>query len=122
MDVPSMVSVPSESTLVGKTFASRAGAYIVDIIIMNVMSFTISFIAGLVLGLVAFAAGIDTNVEEPSFLENLLLGIPVTVAYFVSFEGLFAATPAKLLFGMRVVKLDGSPVGFGGALVRGLFR
>src|ERR1700730_17255327 len=57
-----------------------------------------------------------------------LLGVSVQnvltlwLAYFVLFEGFFGATPAKEMFGLRVMTLDGGPPGFaragGGELPR----
>src|SRR6202035_4767418 len=46
-----------------------------------------------------------------------LLGVSVQnvltlwLAYFVLFEGFFGATPAKEMFGLRVMTLDGRPCG-----------
>jgi uncharacterized RDD family membrane protein YckC len=56
------------------------------------------------------------------------LGVPIEetailwLAYFVLFEGFFGAIPAKEMFGLRVVRLDGSPVGFRRAIGRNLPR
>jgi uncharacterized RDD family membrane protein YckC len=46
------------------------------------------------------------------------LYIAVSLVYSVGFQGRFGATPGKQLLGLRVVTLDGSPLGYGGALRR----
>ncbi|MGB2696049.1 MAG: RDD family protein [Dehalococcoidia bacterium] len=43
-------------------------------------------------------------------------------AYYIGTETLFAATPGKLLLGLRVTRLDGTPYTFGAVLVRNLLR
>jgi len=44
------------------------------------------------------------------------------LAYFVLFEGFFGATPAKEMFGLRVMTLDGRPCGLRRAIGRNLLR
>ena len=57
-----------------------------------------------------------------------LLGVSVQnvltlwLAYFVLFEGFFGATPAKEMFGLRVMTLDGRPCGLRRAIGRNLLR
>ena len=57
-----------------------------------------------------------------------LLGVSVQnvltlwLAYFVLFEGFFGATPAKEIFGLRVMTLDGRPCGLRRAIGRNLLR
>jgi uncharacterized RDD family membrane protein YckC len=46
----------------------------------------------------------------------------VVVAYFALFEGLFAVTPGKALFGLRVVTLDGGRPSLRAILVRNVLR
>lgn len=44
--------------------------------------------------------------------------IPVAFAYFILFNGLRGATPGKRLLGLRIVRLDGTPIGFAQATGR----
>ena len=44
------------------------------------------------------------------------------LAYFVLLEGLLGATLGKLVMGLRVVKLDGSPYSWPAALIRNVLR
>lgn len=48
--------------------------------------------------------------------------LAVIFGYFFFFEMLFAGTLGKLIVGLRVVNKDTEKVGFGGALVRNLFK
>ena len=42
----------------------------------------------------------------------------IDIAYFVWLVSRFGGTPGKLLFGLRVVRADGSPIGFQRAMLR----
>lgn len=42
-----------------------------------------------------------------------LITFPFQALYFILFVGAKGATPAKMLLGLRVVRADGSPVGYG---------
>lgn len=48
--------------------------------------------------------------------------IPVFPLYYIGFEGHFGQTPGKALRGIVVVKEDGSPCSWGGAIVRNVLR
>lgn len=53
-------------------------------------------------------------------LSMLFLVIPF--AYFLVFEGAWATTPGKRLFGLQVTAVDGSPAGWYKATVRNVLR
>jgi uncharacterized RDD family membrane protein YckC len=60
---------------------------------------------------------------DPKVLGRALLtlgavDIPVAFAYFILFNALRGATPGKRMLGLRIVRLDGSPIGFGQAIGR----
>jgi uncharacterized RDD family membrane protein YckC len=46
----------------------------------------------------------------------------VAFLYFIIMEGFMGATIGKFLLGIRVVKLDGSRIGLGAAIIRNLLR
>lgn len=48
--------------------------------------------------------------------------LPLLLVYMTLFEGTGGRTPGKLLTGLRVVKLDGTPMTFGDAFLRNLLR
>src|SRR5687767_2288626 len=50
------------------------------------------------------------------------LWLGLGLLYYILMEALLGATLGKLLFGMRVVKADGSRLDWGSALVRNLLR
>ena len=50
------------------------------------------------------------------------LQIIIPIVYYIVMEATMGATIGKLALGMRVVKLDGSPISWGEALVRNLLR
>lgn len=51
-----------------------------------------------------------------------MLQIIIPFVYFIVMEALLGATVGKLVLGIRVVKLDGSPIGWGESIVRNLLR
>ncbi|MFZ2003587.1 MAG: RDD family protein [Stellaceae bacterium] len=51
-----------------------------------------------------------------------LIGVVISIVYFVVMEALFGATVGKLLLKLRVVKDDGSPIGWREAIVRNVLR
>ena len=52
----------------------------------------------------------------------VFLGFLLWFVYFVAAEATFGATLGKMLAGLRVVRADGSPIGWQGALVRNVLR
>ncbi len=42
--------------------------------------------------------------------------------YFIVMEALLGATLGKMMLGIRVVRLDGSPIGWSDSIIRNLFR
>jgi uncharacterized RDD family membrane protein YckC len=50
------------------------------------------------------------------------LAVVIWVAYSLVPEALFGATPGKLLTGLRVVRVDGRPLGLGAVVARNLLR
>ncbi len=46
----------------------------------------------------------------------------ITLFYYVLLEGLLGATVGKFLLGLRVVRMDGTKMGWGGSVVRNVLR
>ena len=122
-----MTPMPTLPLIEGKKFSVRAVAYVIDVIALNVLNYvaalTAGFILGIVLEIIAMING-RRFVLNQQVLRGLdcVQGIIASIAYFSVFEWLFSATPGKLIFGMRVVMLDGNPCTFRAALVRALWR
>lgn len=107
----------------GKKFGTRAGAYVIDFVVLMVVNTGIAAIIGMVLGIAMAILRQDVVFNEQSMqVLDWFLGLALFSLYFTLYEGLFGATAGKLIFGMRVVKMDGRPCGLGAALIRALLR
>ena len=62
------------------------------------------------------------QVPEEYPLAKMFLFFGVYMAYYALFEGLWSRTPGKFFQGLVVRKLDGSPCGLTGGLIRSLTR
>lgn len=93
-------------------FGRRLGAYLLDYVIIT----AISFGAGLLIGIVGYAAGLDDAAAEGV---GTVLGVLVSLAYFILLEGSRrGATFGKGQLDMRVVAADGSRAGYAKATGR----
>jgi uncharacterized RDD family membrane protein YckC len=83
-------------------------------------------IDGIILGVIYYAVAAATGNLTPTASGNASLpgGVVAVVAflYFIIMEGFMGATIGKFLLGIRVVKLDGSRIGLGAAIIRNLLR
>jgi uncharacterized RDD family membrane protein YckC len=79
-------------------------------------------------GVFGYVAGSETDTAgDVSFMfydtnwnyMNLVVFV-LNMAYFTFFLGTRGQTPGKMLCGLKVIRLDGSPVGYGQAAVRTL--
>jgi Flp pilus assembly protein TadD/uncharacterized RDD family membrane protein YckC len=117
---------PVELAPEGKGAGPRAGAYLLDSILLFFWGIAVVLLGPLVLGktLVAgyafYAAKLrtDVSVRTLSYLLALLMGI----VFFALCEWLYGATPGKLLLRLRVVKTNGARCSLAGALIRGALR
>lgn len=62
--------------------------------------------------------GFEVRLENEGFILYLVLNL----GYFVILERLTGATLGKLVMGLRVVKLDGEPYGWGAVMLRNVLR
>jgi uncharacterized RDD family membrane protein YckC len=94
---------------------SRIGAALIDALLL-----------GLLLVLAAFGVfGLVDRFPDPMLAIGIgwLVLMVMVIGYFVAFEALNdGRTPGKAAFSIRVVGIDGSPVGFGASMVRNLLR
>jgi len=84
-------------------------AILVDSIIIGVIAGIINAITG---------SGVDAGHIAVS---GSIFGVLAFVYFFV-LEATMGATLGKRLLGLRVVKEDGSPIGWGGSIIRNLLR
>jgi uncharacterized RDD family membrane protein YckC len=102
-------------------FWRRFGAYIIDTVILNVLSIGISAVTRLGVSGADSAADIDpyTYIFSANFLMYFGLIMAVNMLYWSLFESSPAqATPGKLVLGIKVTDTEGNRVSFGRAVGR----
>jgi len=115
-------SVQSTTQIMGKGFGVRAGAYILDVIVIWVVGISISLIAGFLIGFVYALAGQEIIFDQATRILDLVLGVIAQTLYFTIFEWLYGATLGKLILGMRVVMENGTACTLGAAFIRSLLK
>lgn len=118
LEVPAVESVE----LVYAGFWPRCGAYLVDFFVWWMVWQIFVGIVGTAyfpeaMAIAAHGAGYQPKQEELMVLVRFLgaacvIGLVWSVIYDSFFLLRFGATPGKLIFGLRVVQADGSPLGF----------
>ena len=106
------------------SIARRAAAYAVDASVVFALAWAVTFTAASldllripdldVFGERNEAAGLLWIVS--------IFELPLLLAYFTLFEGRAGRTPGKALLGLRVVRVDDRPAGWGDAFLRNLLR
>jgi len=110
--------VDLEVTLAG--LGSRTGACFVDSLIISA-ALVVLLIAVSMLGAFAEPTSNDLYILILGF--GALASLVLLIGYFLLFESLNGGrTPGKAAFGIRVMKMDGSPLGFGAVAIRNLVR
>lgn len=64
------------------------------------------------------SANPDTQVLVRFWLISLAINLPIGFLFYTYFNGLRGATPGKQILGLRIIREDGSKLGFGGAAIR----
>lgn len=105
--------------------ARRAGALLVDFLVVVVLAYLVTFVLTSV-GLLALPAvqlrrGIGDEALGFLWLVSLL-ELPVNLAYFTVAEGWKGRTLGKLMMGLRVVSKSGERIGWFDAFLRNLLR
>jgi uncharacterized RDD family membrane protein YckC len=108
--------VELELTLAG--LGSRVGATFIDILIL-----------GFVLVLVLIAIALLSTASVTDDMATLFLGVGsvlifvIVFGYYLLFETMNSGkTPGKAALGIRVIRVDGTPLGFGAVAIRTLLR
>jgi uncharacterized RDD family membrane protein YckC len=118
---------PAAAQPEGRRFGPRAIAYIVDVLLVNILDYSFGYVGGAVFfgGLVFVSAFFG---YEPALVTTVpttvyfLVGVALSVVYFACFEALYGASPGKLILRMRVSTRDGARPSFLAALTRGVWR
>jgi len=92
----------------------RFGTLIVDYIMFFVLSFCIGLAVPFLFG--------DAGLHAIQSIPDVALGLLITIAYYVFFEGIWARTPGKLIFGTIVVTESGNKPKLGQVFGRTLCR
>ncbi len=108
---PTSVMRPVNAAALPKAgFWIRVVATIVDGFIV----FVIQLALGFLLGMVGMAVG--TGEEVGSLI--MLLGYLISFAYYIVFTGYCGQTPGKMALRIKVIRTDGSDIGYGKAAFR----
>ncbi len=96
-------------------FWPRVAALIID-------GFVLAIPSGLLMAATLVLFGVELDLESDEFaLAMQLAQLPVSIvqiAYFTLMNGAYGATLGKMALGMRIVRADGTPIGYGVALGR----
>jgi uncharacterized RDD family membrane protein YckC len=108
----------------GKSFGIRAGAYIIDSIVVFIINLAMGLVAGLLIGIIyaVITGRVPVFSEQGNQILNIFISFVLTTIYFTLFEWLYGATPGKLILKMRVIQENGSACGLGSAFTRALLR
>lgn len=100
-------------------FWIRTMAYLIDTVILEFLSFILMLVGMLAMSL--GPAGLTAMDEErimgllgPYYLFSTI----VTIVYFTYFHGSVGQTPGKMLCGLKVVRVNGEPLGYARAFLR----
>jgi uncharacterized RDD family membrane protein YckC len=102
----------------------RLGALLLDLVFFSIL---VAIVDG-VYGVTQVTGGTPPNGQPGSFYISTVTTVAwpslclVAVAYSFVPEAFFGATPGKLLTGLRVVRVDGRPLGLGAVLTRNVLR
>jgi uncharacterized RDD family membrane protein YckC len=62
------------------------------------------------------------NFQVRLYNEDFLVFVVFALAYYIGFEAITAATPGKMMMGLRVIKVNGEACGLREVLIRNLLR
>ena len=99
-------------------FWLRLGAYLVDLIIMVIIDYAIYFAPGFVYFAIVGELGSNEPAANAFAVVVLVLCVVVSIAYPICFWRWRGQTPGKMAAGIRVVRIDGSPLGWRAAAMR----
>lgn len=99
-------------------FWIRFGAKFIDGIVLGVADLALSFVVGYVLFHGNAASGAQNAASIGQAVASTMLQIALAVTYATFFIGRYAATPGKMVCGLKVVTAEGDRVSYGRALGR----
>jgi uncharacterized RDD family membrane protein YckC len=94
----------------------RFVAVLLDLLVLVLLAIPVGLVSG-----GGYASSEAGNAQVGVVLDSWpALGL--WLGYYVFLEVLFGGTIGKLVVGLRVIRVDGTPVGFGASLIRNIFR
>lgn len=93
-------------------FGPRLAAKVLDGIILWVVNIGLSVVIGMATG----GGGSEPNI--PMLIMSIVVSLVLNIGYGVFFIGKFGATPGKMACKLKVVRADGTPLGYGRAFGR----
>ncbi|GDX97311.1 hypothetical protein LBMAG47_29760 [Planctomycetia bacterium] len=111
-------ALPAEGVPVDPSSIAGQGARLANLIIDSIGQLIFGFLFGILVALVGGEAGIAWLESIP----DLLLGVFLTLLYYIVFEAITSRTLGKLITGTRVVNAVGLPPSFGQIIGRTLCR
>ena len=102
-------------------FWVRLLAFIIDVIILGIFNWVFYNVWGLVSGagwMSGVAADPFTEVTGASWLVGLLVSFFTVVAYLICFWGWRGQTPGKMALRLKIIRSDGSDIGWSIATLR----
>lgn len=100
-------------------FWIRTMAYLIDTVILEFLSLILMLVG--MLAMSVGPAGLPAMDEERIMgllVPYYLFSTIVTIVYFTYFHGSVGQTPGKMLCGLKVVRINGEPLGYGRAFLR----
>ena len=98
----------------------RFGYFMIDVVFFYILT----FIIGIIIGIIVVATGnVDLLRPDSDFIKFLdLMGYPIFFLYYAISEGLGGATLGKLICGYTVIDEQANKVSFGKAMLRTICR
>ena len=106
--------VEPERAIVPASKGRRFGTLVIDYVCFQVLAFCIGLVIALVFG--------DSGLDGLQKIPDLLLGVLIIAVYYIFFEGLWARTPGKFVFGTIVVNEQGGKPSIGQVVGRTFCR
>jgi predicted Zn finger-like uncharacterized protein len=98
-------------------FWIRVVAYMIDFLLLGVMQFVLGILFSRAVDLLGVPVEGDPSVD----LIVWLFGATLSIGYAVFFTGYCGQTPGKMALRIKVMRADGSPIGYGRAALREVF-
>ncbi len=121
---PSPAPSPA-ATSTGQPFAVRAGAFLIDSVLLNAVSVIVFALVITARAVAKPLAGLPPLTEQQIGQLAWPVGIAQLILflfYYTLFEGMYGATPGKLLVGVRVVQTNWCPCSLWVAFSRAIYR